>query len=107
MMGFRSWPFRRFFPPLPFAACATCLALLMAAFLMSLLFMVRRRRLSSSSSSWFGVPRHAHGCYNTEYKGEKAQALGRRGVGIGGRAERANAIRNSRLRGARKNESSR
>jgi hypothetical protein len=39
-------------PPLPFAACATCLALLMAAFLMSLLFI-----LSSC-----GYPRHAHGC---------------------------------------------
>ena len=44
MMGFRSWPFRLFFPPFPlvalFAALATCLALFMAAFLISFPFMV-------------------------------------------------------------------
>ena len=44
MIGFRSWPFLRFFPPFPlaalFAADATCLALLMAAFLISLPFMI-------------------------------------------------------------------
>ena len=32
MMGLRSPPFRRFFPLLPLATLATCLALLMAAF---------------------------------------------------------------------------
>jgi hypothetical protein len=37
---YRSCPFRRFLPLLLFAACATCFALLMAAFLMSLPFMV-------------------------------------------------------------------
>ena len=34
IMGLRSWPFLRFLPPLPFAACATCFAFWMAAFLM-------------------------------------------------------------------------
>lgn len=53
MMGLRSVPFRRFLPPLPLAACATCLALLMAAFLMSVPFMsaslpfIRRERAGS------------------------------------------------------------
>ena len=41
MIGFRSWPFRRFaLPLLPLAACATAFALLMAAFLMSAPFIV-------------------------------------------------------------------
>ena len=44
MMGFRSPPFLLFLFPLPFAALfaavATCLALLMAAFLMSLPFII-------------------------------------------------------------------
>lgn len=44
MMGFRSCPFLLFFPPLPlvalFAALATCLALFMAAFLISFPLMV-------------------------------------------------------------------
>lgn len=48
MMGFKSWPFLRFFPPLPlvalFAAFATCLALLIAAFFISLPFMIRLQR---------------------------------------------------------------
>ncbi|KAF2444883.1 hypothetical protein P171DRAFT_285628 [Karstenula rhodostoma CBS 690.94] len=39
MMGLRS-AFLRFLPPFPFAACATCFALLMAAFLMSAPFIV-------------------------------------------------------------------
>ena len=47
MMGFRSPPFRLFLFPLPFAALfaaeATCLALLMAAFLMSLPFIILRK----------------------------------------------------------------
>ena len=47
MMGFRSPPFRLFLFPLPFAALlaaeATCLALLMAAFLISLPFIIWRR----------------------------------------------------------------
>ncbi|KAF2244475.1 hypothetical protein BU26DRAFT_103046 [Trematosphaeria pertusa] len=34
MMGFRSFFWRFLLPPFPFAACATCFALLMAAFLM-------------------------------------------------------------------------
>lgn len=40
MMGFRSWPFLRFLPPFPLAACATAFALLMAAFLISAPFIV-------------------------------------------------------------------
>lgn len=43
IIGFKSWPFLLFFPPLPlvalFAAFATAFALLIAAFLMSLPFM--------------------------------------------------------------------
>lgn len=46
-MGFRSWPFLLFLPPLPLAALlaavATCLALLMAAFFMSFPFMIQGR----------------------------------------------------------------
>ena len=46
IMGFRSCPFLRFFPPLPlaalFAAVATCLALFIAAFFMSFPFMIQR-----------------------------------------------------------------
>ena len=46
IMGFRSCPFLRFFPPLPlaalFAAVATCLALFIAAFFMSFPFMIRQ-----------------------------------------------------------------
>lgn len=44
MMGFKSCPFLLFFPALPlvalFAAMATCLALFMAAFLISFPFMI-------------------------------------------------------------------
>ena len=53
MMGFRSWPFLRFLPPLPFAALfaavATCFALLIAAFFISLPFILGREDEAADS----------------------------------------------------------
>jgi hypothetical protein len=40
MIGFKSWPLRRFLPPLLLALLTTCFALLIAAFLMSAPFIM-------------------------------------------------------------------
>ncbi|KAF1978565.1 hypothetical protein BU23DRAFT_227713 [Bimuria novae-zelandiae CBS 107.79] len=79
MMGFRSWPFRRFLPPLPFAACATCFALLMAAFLMSAPFIVS---LSPPQVPgwWLGWPARACARASRVLRCDQAWWCGRRGL---------------------------
>ncbi|KAF1830786.1 hypothetical protein BDW02DRAFT_86441 [Decorospora gaudefroyi] len=86
MMGFRSWPFRRFLPPLLlFAACATCFALLMAAFFMSVPFIVAFPAGAVGGGRWAG-----------QRLGAAAGAGLRRAVRRGGRVGQRSSARGSR-----------
>ncbi|PSN71872.1 hypothetical protein BS50DRAFT_237455 [Corynespora cassiicola Philippines] len=88
MMGFRSWPLRRFLPPLPLAAWATCFALLMAAFLMSVPFIMtsppRARWAATTTTSGGGAMRSGAGDASGCAHGRASRSWGGQGAVAGG-----------------------